>query len=470
MAWLTGLSARLLVLTIFFVMLSEVFIYAPSVGRYRLVYLEERVAAAHLAGLALDVPATDAISEPLREELLDHARSRGIVLRRPDSKMLILSGDIPESISATYDLRQKSFFPLIWEAFMTLGRSGPYYIRIIAESPKSPDILVETIVDEAPMRAEMFDYSGRILALSIFISVITASLVYLSLHLLFVRPMQGITQSMVTFRGDPEGDGATISPGGRRDEIGRAERELADMQHALRAALRQRHRLAQLGIAVTKINHDLRNILATAQLLSDRVGMSDDPDVRRVAPSLLAAIDRAAKLCSETLRFAHEGAPAPDISRFDLAALVEEIDTEMVDPATDPVSVVNGIATPLTMAADRDQLYRVLANLILNAGQAGARHVAISASADNGVVHIEIADDGPGLPDAVQKKLFEPFTGAGRSGGTGLGLAIARDLMHAHGGEIEMVRTGSTGTVFRLTLPEDLSSLSESAPETPLRV
>ena len=323
--WLTGLSARLLVLTIFFVMVSEVFIYAPSIGRYRLVYMQERIAAAHLASLALDVPSDNLVSTALMEELLDHARSRGIVLRRPDSKALMLSSNMPASVAATYDLREMAFFPLIWKAFLVLGRSGTRYIRVIGQSPKSTDILVETIIDEAPMRAEMFDFSGRILALSIAISLMTATLVYLSLHLLFVRPMLGITQSMVSFRNDPEDARRMIVPGRRRDEIGRAQRELADMQGGLRSALQQRERLAKLGTAVTKINHDLRNILATVQLLSDRVGDSDDPKVRRVAPSLLAAIDRAIKLCSETLSFAHEGAPPPQPAGFELAALVGEV-------------------------------------------------------------------------------------------------------------------------------------------------
>ena len=120
----TGLSARLLVLTIFFVMLSEVFIYAPSIGRYRLVYMQERIAAAHLASLAIQAPPDRGVPEPLLRQLLDHARSYGVVLRRDASKALMLSGDMPPKIDVTYDLRQAEFFPLIWEAFMVLDDSA----------------------------------------------------------------------------------------------------------------------------------------------------------------------------------------------------------------------------------------------------------------------------------------------------------------------------------------------------------
>ena len=211
--WLTGLSARLLILTMFFVMLSEVFIYAPSIGRYRLVYMEERIAAAHLASLALDVPSDQAVSPKLMDELLDHARSRGIVLRRPRSKALLMSSNVPPRIDATYDLAKGRFFPLIWEAFLVMARTEDRVIRVIGKSPKGPGVVVETIIDEAPMRIEMYDYSGRILLLSLVISFLTASLVYLSLHWLFVRPMLGITDNMVAFRANPEDAGRVIQPG-----------------------------------------------------------------------------------------------------------------------------------------------------------------------------------------------------------------------------------------------------------------
>lgn len=236
----TGLSARLLVLTIFFVMLSEVFIYAPSIGRYRLVYMQERIAAAHLASLAIQAPPDRGVPEPLLRQLLDHARSHGVVLRRDASKALMLSGDMPPKIDVTYDLRQAEFFPLIWEAFMVLARDRNRVVRVIATSPKSPEVVVETVIDKAPMRAEMVDYSRRILLLSVFISLITASLVYLSLQLLFVRPMLGITDSMTAFRADPEDATRMIKPSRRGDEIGRAQRELAGMQEGLRTALQQR--------------------------------------------------------------------------------------------------------------------------------------------------------------------------------------------------------------------------------------
>ena len=156
----TGLSARLLLLTVFFVMVSEVLIYAPSIGRFRLVYLQEHIAAAHLASLALEVPTDNMVSAGLRRELLDHAGSFGIVLRRSESKALMLSNDMPPRIDATFDIREQRFFPLIGAAFAALARDGDWFLRIIDTSPRNPKVVIETIINEAPMRRAMLDYSG----------------------------------------------------------------------------------------------------------------------------------------------------------------------------------------------------------------------------------------------------------------------------------------------------------------------
>lgn len=452
---LTGMSARLLLLTVFFVMLSEVFIYAPSIGRYRITYLEERIASAHLASLALEAPSSNRVSSELLEELLKSAKSYGIVLRRPSSKALMLSRNMPPKVHASYDMRDKEFFALIGEAVSVMWNTDRRMIRIVGPSPTNPDVLVETVINEWVLREMMLDYSARILLLSIVISLMTATLVYLSLQWLFVRPMLSITDSMVNFRRDPDDARRLIRPSKRRDEIGRAERELAQMQSRLRDALKQRTRLAALGTAVTKINHDLRNILATAQLVSDHVSDSADPNVKRIAPTLLGALDRAVALCSRTLTFANEGTPAPELTHFDLAGLVSDIATEISVRESQTGMIENSVPRDFDIFADRDQLYRVISNLVLNAFQAGATKVSVSASANQqqNLNSIEIADNGPGLPNKVKEHLFEPFQGSARVGGTGLGLAIARDLMRGHGGEAELGRSDDDGTVFILCLP-----------------
>src|SRR5246127_3975709 len=313
-----SLSARVLLLTIFFVMLGEILIYAPSAGRFRYEYLRDRLATAHVAVLALLATPDYMVSDSLQAELLKHAGAYVVGLKQPNGiKLMMHAKEGVPAIDAMYDLTQRNFFGLIGDALASIAHPANRILRVVGPSPKTPGAVVEIVVDEAPMRSALIEYSERVLALSIVISLITASLVYLSLQWLMIRPMRRLTEAMVAFRDDPEDASATIRPSRRSDEIGVAERELARMQDGLRAALQQKTRLAALGGAVTKINHDLRNILSTARLMSDRLAASGDPEVRRNARALLAAIDRAVELCSATLNFTRQGpAAALALSRF----------------------------------------------------------------------------------------------------------------------------------------------------------
>jgi signal transduction histidine kinase len=325
-------------------------------------------------------------------------------------------------------------------------------MRVVGNSPFEPDATVVVLLPEAPLRAELWDFGGRIFRLSLIISLTTAALVYLSLQWMLVRPMRRITDSMTAFRQDPEDASRSIAPSRCGDEIGRAQSELAMLQQTVREALTHSGRLAALGTAVTKINHDLRSILATARLVSDGLADSAAPEVRRAYPRLLEAIDRAVALCTQTLDFSREGAPPFSPSDFLLQPLIGEI-PQALGLGEDELAVELAVPAKLRVRADRDQLYRVFLNLTRNAVEAGARKLAFSASRERGTVSVEIADNGPGLPPRATENLFRPFFGSARPGGSGLGLAIARELMRGQGGEIALIETTGAGTIFRLTMP-----------------
>ena len=453
-----GLSARLLLLTVMFLLLAEFLIWTPSISRFRKVYLEQRISDAHLTSLALEATPDNMVSNELEMELLAHAGAHGIVLRKPGRKILMLSTKMPPSVDLTIDLGKGSFLIWIGDAFQALAQNENRILRLIGMAPTNPNVGVEVILDETPMRRAMYDYSGRILQLSIVISLITAGLLYVSLQWLLVGPMRRLTHSMTEFRDNPEDETRTIRPSGRDDEIGVAERELAGMQKDVRAALRQKTRLATLGAAVAKINHDLRNSLATAMLVSDRLADIDDPEVQKVAPRLYDAMDRAVDLCSQTLNYVSDGPPPMECSHFHVHELVAEVGSalssrEAPDALGSAVEWRNEVDFELDVEADRGQLFRVLNNLGRNARQAGAGTVRVGARREGGRILIDVADDGPGLSDKARDGLFEPFAGSSRDGGTGLGLVIARDIMRAHGGDIELVETGASGATFRLSLP-----------------
>jgi signal transduction histidine kinase len=453
--FLTGLSGRLLVLTVCFVMLAQVLIYVPSVSQFRREYLEDKIAKAYLAGLALEASPNNAVTHPLAMDLLLHAGAHAIVLKMADRRMLLLSNEPPPTPDATFDLRETSALDWLADAFVTLSQSGNRILRLVDVAPREPGTEVEVLLDETPLRREMYRFSRRIMTLSVVFSAISAILVYLVLRWWMVQPILRLTASIERFRRTPEDESTTIRPSRRSDEIGTAERELAAMQHQVRSALRQKTRLALLGGAVAKIHHDLRNSLASAMLASDRLADSDDPVVRLVTPRLFQAIDRAVALTTRTLDYLRaEPAPRTD-SEFPLRALLIEAGEAM--PATEPEAMplidTDGTDRDLRVRGDREQLFRVFSNLLMNAAQAGARRVRIIGWQTDGRTIIDVSDDGGGIPAALRERLFQPFASTRSHGGTGLGLVIAREILAAHGGSIALVETGDAGTTFRIELP-----------------
>ncbi len=462
-----SLSARLLVLTIVFVLVGEVLIYVPSIARHREDYLAQRIEKARLAALTVEAVPDAMVSEMLGHELLRHADVRAISLKRAGVRIFILAETMPHEIGATYDLDRVGIFGLIGDAFATFWNGDWESIRVFARSPKdAEEVLVDIVVDAEPLRDSMVDYSVRILVLSLVLAAITASLIYFSIHFLLVRPMRRLTLSLVGFQQDPENAATDVRVSNRRDEIGVAQRELRHMQEEVRQSLRRQARLAAVGSAVSKINHDLRNMLATAAVLTDRLALARDPEVQRLAQPLIAALDRAINLCTQTLAFTRAGTARLNLTSFTLRPLVEEVAADLLIQSEGRIAWRNEVPEALSVEADRDALFRVLFNLVKNAGEAmtnrnaaagGANRAAEimvrAASVGEGLT-IEVIDNGPGLPSEARQHLFEAFSSAGRSGGTGLGLVIARDLVMSHGGEFGLVRTGPEGTVFRVTLPE----------------
>ncbi|NQW01095.1 MAG: HAMP domain-containing histidine kinase [Rhodospirillales bacterium] len=455
----TGLSIRLLLLTIFFIMIAEALIWTPSVSRFRKVYMEERIVWAHLATLALEALPDGTVDRGLGDKLLFHAEAYGIVLHRPEQRVLMVSKSMPPKVDLTINVDQNSAFGWIRDSFDTLLQNRNRVLRVIGTSQKDPTVMVEIVMDETPMREAMYEFSARILNLSVVISLFAATLVYLTLNWLLIRPMRRITASIREFRRSPEDALREIKPSGRRDEIGITERELARMQDEVRQALAQQSRLATLGAGMAKINHDLRNSLATAVLAFDKLALVDDPEVKRTLPRLYNSIDKAVKLCSQTLNYVGKGVPQMNVSRFHLFDLVDEVGVQLSEPAEEHFEIhakadivwKNEIDPDLEILGDREQLFRAFANMGRNAYEAGASQITFTAELRNELIEIRVSDDGPGLAEKAKDRLFQPFVGSVKEGGTGLGLVIVRDILKAHGGDIVHLETDS-GTTFKITL------------------
>jgi signal transduction histidine kinase len=321
---------------------------------------------------------------------------------------------------------------------------------------------IEVVFDELPLRQAVYRFSRNLLLVSLLIAVLTAALVYLALHYLFVRPMRRLTASMVGFHENPESPARIIVPSSRGDEIGVAERELSAMQRDLLSMLNQKSRLAALGLAVSKINHDLRNLLASSQLLSDQLASVPDPRVQRFAPKLMRSLERAIAFCQSTLSYGRAQEAAPDRRLIPVEPVVAEV-RETAGLANDAsITWISAIERGLTVDADPDQLFRVLLNLVRNAAQALESHaisdrasmqIRVTGRREGAVAILEVSDTGPGVPAKTRDHLFEAFQTSGRPGGSGLGLTIAAELVRLHGGDIHLVE-GTLGATFRIAIPD----------------
>lgn len=465
--FLNSLSGRFLILTTVFVMLAEILIFVPSVARFREDYLLLRLERAQIASLAL--LANDMIEPELEIELLQNAGVYNVVLRRDQVRQLVLSSEIPTPITQSYDLRNPTALELIRDAMRCLFQTENQVIRVMGDPVRQGGILIEVTMDTAPLRAALIDYGTRILLLSAVISLITAMLLFLSVRRFLVRPIKGVVGAMISYAEAPEDARRIIVPSAGVTELREAEIALQTMQTQLTGSLRQKERLAQLGEAVAKISHDLRNILTTAQLFTDRMENSADPDVKRVVPKLLNSISRAVNLCESTLAFGKAEEPPPALDRVLLSGIINDVlESERLATGQEPVVYSDDVTANLMVRADPEQLYRVLSNLVRNARQAilasrQAGKINIRGFEENGDWVIEVSDNGPGLPSKALDHLFQPFQGGTTKGGTGLGLAIAADLVRGHGGSLILLNTGPDGTTFEIRLPKSVVALDIAA-------
>jgi signal transduction histidine kinase len=457
-----SLSGKLLFLTILFVMVAEILIYVPSIANFRLNWLNDRLAAAHTAALVLDAAPAGMVPESLAKQILQSIGARAVAMKMGDQRRLLAVSNLPIKIEADIDMRNMSWWRATMDAFEVLLFDEPDdVIRVVGPAPMGGDFL-EIVLNEAPLRKAMLIFSVNILLLSLVISGITAMLVFFALHYLLVRPMWRITENMVAFRADPENPSLIIGGSGRRDEIGTAEEELAAMQRELASMLHQKNRLAALGLAVSKINHDLRNLLASAQLFSDQLSNLPDPKVQRFAPKLMRALERAIAFCQSTLSYGGAQEAPPERKTIEVEPLIEEVHEALGLGLDVPIRWIVAVERGLTMEADHDQLFRVLVNVARNAMQAlearGARdpardQIRITGRREGSVVVIEVSDTGPGVSEMTRAHLFQAFQGSTRPGGAGLGLAIAAELVRAHGGDIRLV-PGTIGATFSIAIPD----------------
>jgi len=464
-----GLSTKLLMLTVLFVLIAEVLIFVPSIANFKLRWLEERLGTAAAVSVVLVQEDSESLPRLLQDQVLMAIGAKAIAVRDEGESRLLVIAEMPPEVDEHIDLAQTGPVSATVGALGTLFFGGDRILRVFGKVGES-DTVFELVIPDKRLREAMLVYSRNVALLSLAISLFTATLVYAAIDRIMIRPIRTMTSSMLAFARAPSDPRRIIAPERRSDEIGVAERELADMQRQLQKTLGEQKHLADLGLAVSKINHDMRNILASAQLLSDRLSGVRDPSVQAVAPKLLRALDRAASYSEGVLAYGRTQEAPPSRRRLRLKQLVDEVEDLLGADAIGSIEFVNAIDPGFEVDADSEQLFRVLTNLSRNAIQAMAgddssavvRRLTISAERTGSVSTILVTDTGPGLPQKARENLFAAFRGSARSGGTGLGLAIAHELVLAHGGSLDLLESRGGRTVFTVTIPDQPVRLDEA--------
>ena len=454
-----GLSGKLLLLTVVFVMLAEVLIYVPSIANFRNTWLMDRLTT---AGVAASVLAeTNTIAPRLQEELLRTTGALAISLDQGTRRSLVAMSNVPSEMDFVVDMAEVTPWSAVLNSFEILTYRGSGAIRVIGAGQMGHTEHVDVVLPVALLQKDMLAFSGRILALSLVISVITASLVYIALRALFIRPLHRLTRSMERFAESPEDSSRIMPVSGRRDELGDAEIRLATMEEALSRALHQKQRLTDLGLAVSKINHDLRNLLASAQLFLERLEHVPDPTVKRLAPKILATLDRAVGYTQAVMSYGKAQERAPQRRLLALHRVGNDVADVLGLADRGAVAFENRIPAEIEIDADPEQIFRVLLNLVRNALQALetekdetlVRRITLEAEREGSCVHVRVIDTGPGIPENIRKALFKAFQSGSKNGGIGLGLAIVAELLRAHGGSIRLDES-RPGTCFCLEVPD----------------
>ena len=454
------LSRKLLLMTILFVMIAEVLIFIPSSAIYRHNWLAERAEYAGLLTLAIEGVPDFQGTEMLSEQFMQDTSVSMVAQKREGRSQLVLGmppGTGPDSSPIiTTDLRTVNHLMNFRETARAFFGNGQGYIRILSRPTVKGVEALEVLVPQAALKQALLDYCHNILLWSFAISVLTGLMIYAALSRMIVRPIQNLASGLAAFREDPRkriGDGAQIK---RQDEIGQLEHEFVDMKEGVRTAFQQQERLATIGMAMAKINHDLRNVLTSAQLISDRLADDKEERVASMGSRLVRAVERGVKLCEATLSFSQSVEERPTPKPVRIASLIGEVAGDVM-AEEGLVRFNNKVPTDMLVHADPDQLYRVFHNLFRNAVQAMAdskeKNLSVTAMVMDDKACIDIADSGPGLPKTALDNLFKAFTSSARKGGTGLGLTISRELARANKGNLILQKTGEEGTVFAVSLP-----------------
>jgi len=461
---------RLRVKLVFFislaVLITEILVFVPSIADMKDRWLDTKHQAAQALGLAF----VNKYGDFDGDDILHSTVFSAIRITRIDGTTMTLSRKDPVSVMQVIDLRHYNEIASLWETLRILLLRDTKGAIEVAGALEGHNSILSVMIPKTIVYQILLEFTGQFVAVSFTIAIIAALLIYLIIYELLMRPWGHIYDNMLEFVAEPHNPSRILLPESRNDEVGLAQRRIAALERVLQQNyVRQKH-LADLGLAVSKINHDMRNVLASAQLVSDHLAEVDNPVVQTLTPKLLRAISRAINYSQSVIAYGRAQEQPPQKRRLFLRHLIDEVQESLVVAGKEQVEICNFVPENFELDADSEQLHRVITNLIRNAVEAmtaeesgaacAVRRISISAGRIGATAVIDVEDTGPGLPARAKEHLFSPFQGSTRRDGIGLGLAICLELVRAHGGTIKLLEDDRPGTHFEIRLPDQPTAIA----------
>lgn len=464
------MRTRLLLLITLAVFITEILIFMPAIANMQQTWLEEHHQSAKAISLILAATPDSMLSEELQNNVLVATDALAISIEEKHQKRELAVSRQLNKIDEIVDLKDYSETKALLDSLTTLYFGGDKTLSIRGPI-EGTDIELEVTISDAHLREAMIQFTFHFILVSLTIAIVAATLIYVIVHELLVRPMQNIYVNMLDFVIEPHNPSRIMVPEARHDEVGLTQRRISVIESELQKSYAHQKHLANLGLAVSKINHDMRNILASAQLMSDHLSDAKDPMVRKIAPKLIKAIGRAVSYSQSVITYGRTQEPTPKRERICLRKLVDDVFESLTLPGSDQVTFHNLVSEDINVDADGEQLHRVITNLCRNSVQAMIEHhddagcekkqLSIRAHRNGASTVIDVEDTGPGIPEKAKEHLFTPFRGSTSQNGSGLGLTICEELIRAHRGTIKLVDDVKTGAHFEICIPDVTTSLDE---------
>ena len=330
-------------------------------------------------------------------------------------------------------------------------------------------LVVLKSLDQAQQSIRQID---RLVIIAGLFALILGTLLMAALSRVVTLPLEDLATGVRAFG---VGDSSHLLPDNGTREVRELSQAFARMRsEIIRAnhALLEAERLATIGRMASSVSHDLRHYLASVYANAEFLASSPLSEAERseILSDIRTAVHGTTELIESMLIFSRTGAAIRHAHELIATLLDRAITLVRAHPDAAGVTLIAKSCDPVETAAvvDGKQIERAIYNLLLNACQsarasAGRGCVAAKLEVSDGLVTIEVEDNGAGVPENIRSSLFQPFVSEGKQKGSGLGLTLAHCIAAEHGGEVVLIASRPGETIFRMTIARSL--LQQTAPE-----